>query len=361
MRRVVYINSGALGEFLMTVFFMESVMKSRECDPSTEFYILTSRSADALRPLIADHPRIRVIDIAWKERGALANLFLRCLRLPALVITQQTFGRTAMSVKVLGKILSLRPDSILAGFDDTSRFNRYIYTRLVHFDSKQLFYTAMLELARTTGFSVQDSVPQLSLSMIVQILERHSLQAVPYVIIAPYAAAVHRSMPPSMIQVIIQSVRASNPDMVVILTGDKKQQNSLNEAIRNYVSTHGSGQEYVRNLGELSLVELTTLIQHSRLYIGVDTGTTHLAAVMHKSSLILENNSNPCWWPTYNENAVILTNDEHCTCDGKKGGNCRVEVDGQLYYRCLAEVSANQISNAITILLQKHNRRAIPI
>ena len=346
----------------MTVFFMESVMKSRECDPSTEFYILTSRSADALRPLIADHPRIRVIDVAWKERGALANLFLRCLRLPALVITQQTFGRIATSVKVLGKILSLRPDSTLAGFDDASRFNKYIYTRLVHFDSQQLFYTAMLELARTTGFSVKSGVPQLSLSTSAQTLEKHSLQTVEYVIIAPYAAAAHRSMPPSMIQSVIQEVRAIDPNIVVVLTGDKRQQDNLNGVIQKHlVDRDSSEQKYVRNPGILSLVELATLIQHSRLYIGVDTGTTHLAAVMHKPSLVLENNSNPCWWPTYNERAVILTNNEHCTCDGKKGGNCRVERDGQMYYRCLSEVSDEKIRSSIGSLLQGDSGRTIAI
>ena len=42
------------------------------------------------------------------------------------------------------------------------------------------------------------------------------------------------------------------------------------------------------------------------MYIGVDTGITHLASVLGKKSLVIAEQGAPHWLPYYNDNAVIV-------------------------------------------------------
>src|SRR5690606_30695999 len=41
------------------------------------------------------------------------------------------------------------------------------------------------------------------------------------------------------------------------------------------------------------------MISACKLFIGVDTGTTHIASVLGSPVIVLGNRSNPCWLPTY--------------------------------------------------------------
>jgi ADP-heptose:LPS heptosyltransferase len=42
------------------------------------------------------------------------------------------------------------------------------------------------------------------------------------------------------------------------------------------------------------------------LYVGVDTGITHLASVLKAPSLVIAHNGASNWLPYYNENSIVI-------------------------------------------------------
>lgn len=333
-RFIVYFNSGALGEFLMTLFFAERVSAHT---PGIEFYIPVLRDASGLGALASQYPFVHVVDLSDRSLGSLVSLCLHSLATPTLGITQQTFGRIPSSIKFAARFLTLGAGSRLVGFDDGSRLNQWLYTKIMPFDPGKPIFESMLDLARLAGLPTDAERPSLSLPQTPGFLEQNDLVEGFYVVLAPFAASTHRSMPMKMIETVIADIRDRFPDRDLILTGSSSQLGLL--------LPFSGGR--TRIVATKELTQLTTLIAHAALYIGVDTGTSHLAAVLRRPSVILGNNSNPCWLPSYNPEAIILTNDAECTCDRKKGGNCRIVLEGQEYYRCLATVSDEAIRQAI--------------
>jgi ADP-heptose:LPS heptosyltransferase len=96
----------------------------------------------------------------------------------------------------------------------------------------------------------------------------------------------------------------------------------------------------------LPLQEVVGLIENAKLYIGVDTGPTHIAGVLHAPSIVLAQQKEPMWLPTYNPNATLIWEKKNCVC-GIPGKTCEVREDGKPYRRCVYDISDAMILDAI--------------
>jgi heptosyltransferase-3 len=59
---------------------------------------------------------------------------------------------------------------------------------------------------------------------------------------------------------------------------------------------HGAGSETVDLVGRVSLAELAAVIGRAALYVGVDTGVSHIAAATGTPVVVLFGPSNPIAW-----------------------------------------------------------------
>jgi len=146
--------------------------------------------------------------------------------------------------------------------------------------------------------------------------------------------------------------------LAIVLTGCGGQEEQ--GYIRSVVAQGGA--EHVVDLsGSLSLPQVSELIRKCTLYVGLDTGVTHLAASLDIPTLALYGPSNPVYWgpwPTgYSEdrspfvrrvcqrtgNVSVIRHDEHCIGCGKEG--CDDNPHNQS--RCMQNLEVQAVLNAI--------------
>jgi ADP-heptose:LPS heptosyltransferase len=138
-----------------------------------------------------------------------------------------------------------------------------------------------------------------------------------------------------------------NTNLVVYLTGSQQDSVEINRILDGR-----AGENRLKNLaGEVNIKELCSLIDESILYIGVDTGITHLASFLHKQSVVIGNRSNPCWLPYYNDKAVIINSKQSCSCDGDRKKDCRIETIEGLKLKCVVDIPVEEVWNAVRRLI----------
>jgi ADP-heptose:LPS heptosyltransferase len=97
------------------------------------------------------------------------------------------------------------------------------------------------------------------------------------------------------------------------------------------------------------------VIARTACFVGVDSGLTHIAGVMHVPTVAIENLRTVMWLPRYNPNAVILTEAKNCLCSADRGRDCYYEIGGIRYLRCMIDIPQENIKKAITETLQKND------
>lgn len=330
-REVQYLTFGAIGDALMATAALKEIV---ELSPGLQASIVLRKNVALIAPLCAKYPDIRVIDATTVSR-----LFARLptLRTSVLVV-QPTLGKQGRLVRVFTKVASmLGGDSV--GFWGAER--RRLYTDVLQFDPASTYLDNIRRVLRAAGLATApDGTPP-----ILEFEKPIGFEAIrrPYILIHPFAANETRSLPLPRWNQLLEKISERFPAMVLVITGS-----ATNAEAAKIVT---NGLTHTRVVLDAPLLEVAEHIRGAQLYIGVDTGISHLAAVQQKKMILIGNRSNPTWLPTYNKNARILVNTEHCTCDGKKGGDCRVTIEGKQYYRCMYEITDEEILNAVAVAL----------
>jgi ADP-heptose:LPS heptosyltransferase len=127
----------------------------------------------------------------------------------------------------------------------------------------------------------------------------------PYVIINPAGGSNPgmqldlKRWPPENFAALIQKIKQEYALAVVLIGGPKDQ--PIIAAVQAYIS------EVLPNfVGELTFAEIAALAQQSRLYIGNDTGLTHLAAAAGTNTLMILGPSDPARYAPFAPNATAL-------------------------------------------------------
>ncbi len=347
VKRVIYFNSGAVGEFLMTLFFMMNI-KSDPASDSPEFIVFVQKNKGVLIELAElFFPSVKIIIINKRDFIHGGFSILRYMFSKNCIVTQMTFGQERTIVKVLAHLMALRSGSVYIGCNDGVKVNKYLYSRFFNFNPDILFYETMNEIVKELGFIPHISFPYFKrvkdLSKTEQIiLEKYVLKENNYLVLHPFAANSHRSFPARRWNDIINSVLNEHSDIKIVVTGAPSDDSFARDILS------GINDERIVNLvGVLSMDELVSVIKQASLFIGVDSGITHLAGVLQKKSVVIGNYSNPCWLPVYNKQAVILLNRDRCVCSGRKTGDCFVLDGGNKYYRCMMDIKDENILNSI--------------
>ncbi|HKQ03899.1 MAG TPA: glycosyltransferase family 9 protein [Blastocatellia bacterium] len=105
------------------------------------------------------------------------------------------------------------------------------------------------------------------------------------------------------------------------------------------------GERVVNLAGELSVLESAEALRRCRIYVGNDTGTMHLAAAAGIACVaIFSARDHPGRWDPYGSKHIVLRTEPACA-------GCLLEVCIEQNMRCLKEISAGRVIDAIQSLI----------
>lgn len=340
-KNLIYFQNGSIGDFLMTIFFLENI---RLNDNSIKLFVIIPKNEKLLLQFLERYPYINIILANRKSlRGLWGILKLsKFVFTKNLVITAPTPGFLFSYIKMMAKSVALHPQSQLVGFEDGQKINKFIYTKLLKYNTKIIYPNFLKSIIEELGFEIKKEVPKLEYEKDENILEELGLEKENYIVFHPIAATKGRSLKEKEIMDLIKKINQIFSEIKIVLTGgdaDKDALNVISLLLKNVVV-----------LITPKISELCVIIDNTKLFIGVDTGTSHLASFLQKKSLIIAQNGTPNWLPYYNPNAIILYFVENCSHQIYEGKDHLEKCRGERF-RCLGYVPMEIIEKYLEKML----------
>ena len=303
-KNLIYFQNGSIGDFLMTIFFLENVYLN---DDSIKLYIVVPKNKVFLSQFLKKYSYINLILANRKNIHGWLGIFslFKFSFYKNLIITVPTPGRLPLGIKIIAKLTAMHFKSLLAGSDDGQGINKLIYNKLYKYN-KQINYPECLKsILKILDFEIKKENPILEHADESNILEQLKLEKNNYVVIHARAATKGRSLDNQCLRLLVNSIISIDGEMKILLTGSTSD--------RDFLSGFESEFKNVVLGINLSVVDLCGVIKKSKLFIGVDTGITHVASFLGKKSLVLAQSGTPNWLPYYNDQAIILYAINDCT------------------------------------------------
>ena len=321
-------SGGQIGDALMNLAALREIL---EYAPNTTVTYLARRNAPVIKDLASALPRVSVVS----PRGALAPLqLLGYLFRRSLVVVPPTAGHVQTSLKLYTILLRLCGNTVV-GFRDVGSWQSY--TNVIEHDVTEFYLESLRRLSADAGLKTESRGTPPQLALPTHIPKSIALPE-KYLAIHPFPTLPSKTFPLRRWRSLITTWTEQFPEYSFVITGSKENAEAAKEMARGMPRTTVA-------IG-LPILEVAGIIQKSALYLGVDTGITHLAGVLGHKSVVFAQRSSPTWLPYYNSNAKVLLNLTRCTCDSDKE-SCFVLEDGQKYYRCLYDIADDTILTAI--------------
>ena len=341
---------GPIGDALMALALFNDVLT---IEPEATLLVLTRRNVGLIRDLARAYPQITVQEIPG---GAAAiPFFTRLLMRRWVLLTLGVSGVYSMRLKLFFLALRFIPGNRTVGFNDRLPGERgWLPLQVVlQFDGSQYIIDNFRRLLpyvfgeeRTRALFGRP--PQVHLA--TELPKGFSLQPGHYIATNLASVSSHRSLPMQHWKRLLPKIASAYPGSPLLMLGgpaDVEFTKELARAVPGAIAMPG-----------LPLLEAAGVINGAALYIGVDTGITHLAGVMQQKSLILSHFRFPTWLPTYNPNARALANSKRCECN--KGGRCIIIEDGKEYSYCMYDISDEAVLESVHLALSSP-ARSVPL
>ncbi len=311
------------------------------------FLVVNGDKTQLYQDILNQYPHITLVTISRRSAGTLMKIVLNRFGRKQLVLHPLSFGSVHFIHALLTRIIicaHLSSRSIVFGMP--SLFNRFWFTDVLTPKLDQSIFTSMEQAVATSGISVHTRTPHLLYAVTPPAPILISTKQ-PYIVIHPFAANAIRSLPRERWLAILNFLYIHYPQYQIIISG------SPNDRVEAMILIEQSkGIKYFSEDLFSSFLPKVGMIAKASLYIGVDTGPTHVAAHVGVPTIVIGNNSNPCWLPTYNNDVTILMNLKNCTCTLSKGGDCKETYNGNVYYRCMLQIPQLEIEQAVNKKLQ---------
>ncbi|MDA8415696.1 MAG: glycosyltransferase family 9 protein [Betaproteobacteria bacterium] len=121
------------------------------------------------------------------------------------------------------------------------------------------------------------------------------------IVIHPFPKFSYKSWPMNQWINLIHEIKRQHPCVIALTGGNSPDELAFVTAVAD--QTHS-----INLSGQLSLAQTTDLIRHACLFIGPDTGVTHLAAATGTPTIALFGPTNPVTWGPWPENHNQPTN-----------------------------------------------------
>jgi ADP-heptose:LPS heptosyltransferase len=168
--------------------------------------------------------------------------------------------------------------------------------------------------------------------------QQHALIDKPVLALAPGSGAREKNWPDVFFRLIADWWRQRTSGTVVVILGPVEEERGADRAL-----THGA--VVARHL---SLSQLVALLARADLYLGNDSGVSHLAAALNVVSVVLFGPSNVKQWAPRGQNVTVLSQQVECA-------PCTVSVMKKCAHRrCLTTLRPEYVCRELD-RLQKEN------
>jgi len=294
-RNAVLIHNGAIGDFLMFIYLAELLRMSGYVDRSV---IIVPRNFNFLQGLIGAYPYISAMEVS--RRGGAGQL-LKISKQVRLIVLPPTVGEIPLRLKLFGWCISRFRGADLIGFQDKGPLCRVLYTQTLTYKTNQLYSESIQDIVRAIGAPVLVRVPALKIVPDLRLVREYGLRPKQYMVFHPGASAPKRSFSILAARELVQYVLERNPAMRLVLSGSVAERNWIEE-IRNGIS----GKERVVSAIGCSAQELAAFMQSTQLFIGTDSGITHLACFLRVPVIVAAHYGTANWLPFYCPTATVL-------------------------------------------------------
>jgi ADP-heptose:LPS heptosyltransferase len=270
--RFVTLLFGPLGDALMALALFDDLV---QVAPNATLTILTRRNAAMIRELAKNYPGITVLEVP--EGVASLRVFAHILSHRSVVLMLGLGSAFSWRYRLLFLLLRLR-GSKTVGFWLSGLSVRIPYDiSLSMLDNFRRLMPHALP-----GWEVTEGAPS------VQLPQREP-KAAPkpgsYIVMHVAGASIAAALPPARWQTLISYINHQYPHLAVVLTGTPTERSKLEALGANL-------QVVVRT--DLSISELVWLIDNAALYVGIDTGVTHIAGVLQQKSIVVRHTRVGC-------------------------------------------------------------------
>ena len=308
------------------------------CNSGARFTIVGRRNAGLIADLALAYPSIKIIPIQ-KNIFGLCTLLWNSFKKPYVVLMPAAFGKSSfLNTRNFFALLRFRPGLRTYGLLKNAQ-EPDPYDASLIYDIHAQHFDNMRRLARLGGLAVKPDGSAIDFKIRDAVSYKPPFERGTYIVFHAFGSSSYKSFPPRRCRELLLKLIDRYPTLSFVMTGGSENKNQAEEI--------SAGLPRIALALNLPVLELAALIKQSALYMGVDTGPTHVAGMLKKESIVLTHNMGPSWKPEYNPNAVMLTNDARCICDGDKGTDCLVSEDGLPYLRCLYDITDAQILEAV--------------
>lgn len=325
----ILIFNGAIGEFLMFLSLADVV---NERNKKVKFFVLCNTNERLLKELALPYTNVYVY--RKNSLKSFLDVFLKNLNKKSFIVTFMNFGSEVKSLLIYKKILSILTTSDIYTFKDVHDVKNNFY-----YDHNKTFFENITKLGKLLDVEISPNPPKFKFTKDESLMQNLGLKKEIYIVVHMFATNKGRSLPEKRWLEILREITTKYPDTKVVLTGGPADAEEISKYLIN--------GNILDTTTSPSITSTINMIDNCKIFIGVDTGVTHLASLLKKDVVVIGNFSNPTWLPTYNPKSIILGHKENCTCDGKKGGECKIEENGIKYYRCMFEIENIEIMNEI--------------
>jgi ADP-heptose:LPS heptosyltransferase len=292
----ILFQNGSIGDFLMSLFLAELLKESKAVDHIT---IAVPRNFDLLKGLLGSYPYISAVEVS--RRSGWVRLF-KIGRRRCLVILQPALGRIPLRVKIVAWFLSRGSGSELIGFQDKGPLCKTLYSQTLVYDTNRLYSENIQKIVRSLGAPVRIRIPRLTFALCLEHIKECGLYRTRYMVFHPGASVHERSFTAQAAREVIMYVLDKDPELRVVLSGSEADREWIEE-IKASVQMH----ERIITAAGFSLHKLAALIGFAEFYLGIDTGTTHLACFLQARVIVVAHCGTATnWLPFYCPSATVL-------------------------------------------------------
>ncbi|MHB8252751.1 MAG: putative lipopolysaccharide heptosyltransferase III [Acidiferrobacter sp.] len=206
-----------------------------------------------------------------------------------------------------------------------------------------------LDALRRLGFSIPPEERGLRLIAGAQACERvterlrnEGLATLPFIVIHPTSRWLFKSWPvASMTALMLQLIEAGH--RLIVTSGPDPEEKRMVADILAPMPPSTALRDWS---GQLTLKELTALLQKARLFIGVDSAPMHMASAVGAPVVAIFGPSGDVEWAPWQTPARVLVSGHHCRPCGFAG------CGGGHISECLEAVTVDEVYAATTALLQ---------
>jgi len=297
IQRILIVKLRHHGDMLLTTPVINTL---RQNYPDAQIDILLYKET---QEMLASNPalsQIFVIDRQWKKQGTKAHLghelhLIRQLQAQRydLVVNLADQWRSALITRLTGARIRL-------GFDFPKRRGflwRYCHTQLVPVAGHEQLHTVEQNLSLLQPLGLPEQNQQVTMSYSPQdwqasqqLLQQNGVTG-SYIVVQPTSRWFFKCWSEEKMAATISALQAEGHHLVITSGPDAKEQDMVAQILKQCPQ-----QGVVSLAGQLTLRQLAALIDHAKLFIGVDSVPMHMAAALQTPCVALFGPSKLVFW-----------------------------------------------------------------